>query len=81
MLRDVGGYLRGGGALVAGEVDGGHAVPIPMAGRHRSITIRGGEQQILRDERATLALDVTSKQAVTCEVLLGIDGPREVNLL
>src|SRR6202012_131380 len=72
MLRDVGGYLRGGGALVTREVDGGHAIPIPMAERHRSITIRGREQQILREKRAPLAFDLTTVNTVSGEVLRSI---------
>jgi len=81
MLRDVGGYLRGGCALVTREVDGGHAIPIPMAGCHRSITIRRGEQQVLCEERPFFALGFTSIHTIPGEVLLGIDGPGEVDLL
>src|ERR1700722_2926509 len=80
MLRDVGGYLRGGCALITGEIDGGHAVPILKAGRDTSITIRRGEQQILCDERAPLALALAAVDAVTGEVLLGVDGPGHVDL-
>src|SRR5580658_4427118 len=46
MLRDVGCRGRSGGAFVAGAVDGGHSIPILMAWSYRSITIRGGEQQV-----------------------------------
>src|ERR1700733_1717387 len=81
MLRDVGGYLRGGCALITREVDGSHAVPILMAGRHRSITIRGGEQQVLRDEGTFFAFALAAVDAVAGEVLLGVDGPGEVDLL
>src|ERR1700761_6474380 len=81
MLRDVGGYLRGWCALVSREVDGGHAIPIPMAGRHRSITIRGREQQFLSNERAFLAFGLTSIHTISGEVLLSVDGPGEVDLL
>src|SRR5579863_1440344 len=81
MLRDVDGYLRGGSALVAREVDGGHAVPIPMARRNRSITICGREQQILRDEGALLTFLLAAVDAIAGQVLLSIDGPGNVDLL
>src|SRR5580704_545681 len=81
MLRDVGGYLRGGCALVSREVDGSHAVPIPMARRHRSITICGGEQQILRDEGALLTFPLAAVDTIAGQVLFSIDGPGEVDLL
>jgi hypothetical protein len=80
MLRDVGDYLRGGCALIAREVDGSHAVPILMAGCHRSITIRGREQQILRDRRAAVAFTLAAVDVISGEVLLAVDGPREVDL-
>jgi hypothetical protein len=80
MLRDVGGYLRGGCALVTREVDGSHAIPILMAGRDTSITIRRGEQQVLRDRRTFLAFDITAIDPIAGEVLLGVDGPGYVYL-
>src|ERR1700685_1181462 len=80
MLRDVGGYLRGGCALVTGEVDGGHAIPVLVSGRDTSITIRRGEQQVLCNERALLAFALAAVDAVTGEVLLGVDGPGYVDL-
>src|ERR1700722_12591925 len=80
MLRDVGGYLRGGSALVAGEVDGSHAVPILMTGRDRSITIRGGEQQILCHERAPFAFALAAVDAIAGQVLLGVYRPGEIDL-
>src|SRR5579871_2423741 len=81
MLRDVGGYLRGGCALVAGEVDGSHAVPIPMARRHTSITICGGEQQVLRDKRAPLTFPLAAIHPVAGQILLRVDRPGEIDLL
>lgn len=80
MLRDVGGYLRGGCALITGEVDGSHAIPILMAGRDTSITIRGREQQILRDEQTSLAFDIATVYPIAGEVLFGVDRPGYVYL-
>src|SRR5258708_23641725 len=52
MLRDVGSHRRAGCALVARAVHGTYAIPIRIAERQTSITLRGGEQQDWSDELA-----------------------------
>src|SRR5580658_4604617 len=64
MLRDIGCNGRSGDAFVTGAVDRGHSIPIRVVGSYRSITIRGGEQQVRRNELAPVLLLLAAIDAI-----------------
>ncbi len=67
-------------AFVTGAVDGGHTIPVAVAGLHRRITKSRGEQKIRGQQLAPSALLLTPIDAITSQIVFQIDGPGEVDL-
>jgi hypothetical protein len=78
-LRNAGVRRRAGLALVARAVDGGHTIPVVMAGQYRRISIRWREQQIRSQKLSPCPLLFTTIDAIASQVGFKINGPGKVD--